>query len=422
MTSVKKKTTKSLYVYGLYKIFLSNFVKYFNLQRYGIMSYKPLFFILIWSIFLFTPDIQAQTGKIKTVVIDPGHGGKDCGAVGAKSYEKNITLKIALKTGDYIKKKYPDVKVIYTRDDDSSVDLYERADIANRNNADVFISIHCNSISNSPKTGGAETYVMGAHRDAANLNVAKKENASILYEDNADEHYGGFDLNSTEAYIAMSYIQSEYKDESLQLAEYVQNELVNKAKRGDRGVQQAGFLVLYKTAMPSILVEIGFISNPKEENYLTNDNGQSYIASAIYRAFCTYKTNYEKEAQSVYDMASTEPKTGTETKTEAEPKAEPKQEEKIIAKAEQETQTVVKDETSVVYRVQFVSRSSKVANPEATFKGLKDIYFYEYKGLIRYTAGCFSTKEEAEKYRREVVSKKYKDAFVAKFENGKRVN
>lgn len=390
------------------------------------MSYKSLFFISIWCIFLFMPDIQAQTGEIKTVVIDPGHGGKDCGAVGAKSYEKNITLKIALKTGDYIKKKYPDVKVIYTRDDDSSVDLYERADIANRNNADIFISIHCNSVANSPKTGGAETYVMGAHRDAANLNVAKKENASILYEDNADEHYGGFDLNSTEAYIAMSYIQSEYKDESLQLAEYVQDELVNRAKRGDRGVQQAGFLVLYKTAMPSILVEIGFISNPKEEDYLTNDNGQSYIASAIYRAFCTYKTNYEKEAQSVYDMASTEPKAETETKTEAEPKAkpkaEPKQEEKIIAKAEQEAKTAVKEETGVVYRVQFLSKGSKVANPEATFKDFKDIYFYEYKGLIRYTAGCFSTKEEAEKYRREVVVKNYKDAFVAKFENGKRVN
>ena len=384
------------------------------------MSYKSLFFILIWCIFLFTPDIQAQTGEIRTVVIDPGHGGKDCGAVGAKSYEKNITLKIALKTGDYIKKKYPDVKVIYTRDDDSSVDLYERANIANRNNADVFISIHCNSVANSPKTGGAETYVMGAHRDAANLNVAKKENASILYEDDTDEHYGGFDLNSTEAYIAMSYIQSEYKDESLQLAEYVQDELVNRAKRGDRGVQQAGFLVLYKTAMPSILVEIGFISNPKEEDYLTNDNGQSYIASAIYRAFCTYKTNYEKEAQSVYDMTS------TETKTETEPvaKTETRQENNTVTESEtkQETKTVVKDENSVVYRVQFVSRSSKVANPEATFKGLEDIYVYEYKGLIRYTAGCFSTKEEAEKYRREVVSKKYKDAFVAKFENGKRVN
>jgi len=349
---------------------------------------------------VFAPDIQAQNSEIKTVVIDAGHGGRDCGAVGAKSYEKNITLDVALKTGDYIKKKYPNVKVIYTRNDDSSVDLYERANIANRNSADVFISIHCNSIANYPKTGGVETFVMGAHRDEANLNVAKKENAAILYEENTDEHYGGFDLNSTEAYIAMSYLQSEYKEESLELAEYVQDELVNRAKRGDRGVQQAGFLVLYKTAMPSILVEIGFISNPKEEEYLMSDNGQSYVASAIYRAFCTYKTNYDTEAQSVQNAVAAATKAENEVKKE----------------------TTTESKTTVVYRVQFVSKKSKVTNPEKTFKDLKDIYFYEYNDMIRYTAGCFKTKEEADKYRKEVVSKKYKDAFVVKFENGKRVN
>jgi len=359
------------------------------------MGYKSLFFILLWCFFVFTPDIQAQTEKIKTVVIDAGHGGKDCGAVGTKSYEKNITLKVALKTGNYIKKKYPDVKVIYTRDNDSSVDLFERANIANRNNANVFISIHCNSIANSPKTRGVETYVMGTHRDAANLNVAKKENASILFEENADEHYSGFDPNSTETYIAMSYIQSEYKEESLQLAEYVQNELVNKAKRNDRGVQQAGFLVLYKTAMPSILVEIGFLSNPNEEKYMMSDDGQSYLASAIYRAFCTYKTNYEKEAQSVQQASA------------------------VPTKIDGQEETA---NNNIIYKVQFLSEEKEINNATEKFKNFKDVDYYEYKGMIRYTAGCFKTRAEADKYRDEVVSKSYEDAFVVIFENGKRIN
>lgn len=387
--SARKKTTKNLYVCGLYKIFLTNFVKYFNLQRYAIMGYKLLIFILIWSFFAIAPDIQAQTGKINTVVIDAGHGGKDCGAVGKKSYEKDITLKVALKTGEYIKRKYPDVKVIYTRSKDVAVELYERANIANRNNANVFISIHCNAVANSPATGGVETYIMGAHRDAANLNVAKKENASILFEDKADEHYGGFDPNSTETYIAMSYLQSEHKEESLKLAELIQNELVTRAKRGDRGVQQAGFLVLYRTAMPSILIELGFISNPKEEAFMRSDDGQDYLASAIYRAFCTYKTNYEKDAQSA---------TNEEIQNHGEGA-----------------------ETGTVYRVQFASNSKKIANPAATYKGLKDIYCYDYKGMTRYTTGCFKSQGEAEKYRKEVVAKGYKDAFVVKFENGERV-
>lgn len=377
--------------------FLSTFAKKFNLQRYDFMKYKPLFFILLWNVFLYMPDIQAQTNEIKTVVIDAGHGGKDCGAVGTKSYEKDITLAVALKTGNYIKKKYPDVKVIYTRDKDVSVDLYERADIANRNNADIFISIHCNSVANSPKTGGAETFVMGAHRDKANLDVAMKENASILYEEDSDEHYGGFNPSSTEAYIAMSYLQSEYTDASLKLAECVQNELVNKAKRGDRGVQQAGFLVLYRTAMPSILVELGFISNPKEETYMRTDDGQSYLASAIYRAFCKYKTDYEKEAQSVQEAASKP----VEEQVAGQPAA---------------------PEKEVVFKVQFASRSTKVKDTSTAFKNLKDVDCYEHNGVFKYTAGRFPTRAEAAKYQKEVVAKGYKDAFVVKFQDGKRVN
>ena len=328
----------------------------------------------------------AQTTKIQTVVIDAGHGGKDSGAVGKKSKEKDITLAVAKKTGNYIKKKYPDVKVVYTRTTDVFVELMERARIANSNNADVFISVHCNAVANSSSTSGAETFIMGEHRNSANLDVAKRENASILYESNVEDNYGGFDPNSTEAYIAFSFIQSEFKQRSLELAELVQNELVNKAKRGDRGVQQAGFLVLYKTAMPSILVELGFISNPAEETYMMSDDGQDYLASAIYRAFCSYKTNFEKNSV--------------------------KMQQEVAKPSEKPT------DKGVVYKVQFASRSRKADNPQEVYKNLKDIDCYEHNGMFKYTAGRFSTKQEADKYLQEVIAKGYPDAFVVKFENG----
>ena len=342
------------------------------------------------SFFIFPSYGYAQTAKIRTVVIDAGHGGKDAGAVGKKAKEKDITLAVAKKTGDLIKKKYPDVKVIYTRSSDVFVELMERARIANRNNADVFISIHCNSVANAPKTCGAETFIMGEHRNSANLNVAKRENASILYENDAQDNYDGFDPNSTEAYIAFSFIQSEFKQHSLELAELVQNELVNKAKRSDRGVQQAGFLVLYKTAMPSILVELGFISNPTEEQYMMSKEGQDYLASAIYRAFCTYKTNYEKESVELQH----------EVATPAQP--------------------AVDKNSGVVYKVQFATRNRKLDNPQSVYNNLQDVDCYEHNGMFKYTAGCFATKAEADNYLKEVTAKGYDGVFVVKFENGVR--
>lgn len=344
------------------------------------MKYRIIFFIiLVLSLFSWS-ESKAQTTKIKTVVIDAGHGGKDAGAVGKKAKEKDITLAVAKKTGEYIKKKYPDVKVVYTRTKDVFVELMERARIANRNNADVFISIHCNSVANAPKTSGAETFIMGEHRNSANLAVAKRENASILYESNNEENYGGFDPNSTEAYIAFSFIQSEFKQRSLEFAELIQNELVGGAKRGDRGVQQAGFLVLYKTAMPSVLVELGFISNATEEQYMMSSDGQNNLASAIYRAFCTYKTNYEKNS--------------------------------VVLQQE--------DNKGIVYKVQFASRSHPVENPNAVYKNLQAVDYYEHNGMFKYTAGCFATKAEADAYLKEVVAKGYDGAFVVKFEDGVR--
>ena len=353
------------------------------------MNDRLIFFIILIGFLVLSPEIHGQTAKIQTVVIDAGHGGKDPGAVGKKAKEKNITLAVAKKTGAYIKKKYPDVKVYYTRTTDVFVELMERANIANRNNADVFISIHCNAVANSPKTCGAETFIMGDHRNSANLAVAKRENASILYESDAEANYGGFDPNSTEAYIAFSFIQSEFKQHSLNLAELVQNELVGNAKRNDRGVQQAGFLVLYKTARPSILVELGFISNPTEEEYMMSAAGQDSLAAAICRAFCTYKTEYEKNSVVMnHDTVATPEK------------------------------PAVDKNHGVVYKVQFASRSRAVDNPQKVYKTLRDVDFYEHNGMFKYTAGCFATKSEAEDYLKEVIAKGYDGAFVVKFEDG----
>ena len=350
-----------------------------------------LFFLFMILNIVFPDAIQAQKeGKIKTVVIDAGHGGKDPGAIGKKSKEKDITLKVAKKTGDYIKQYCPDVNVVYTRSSDVSVSLLRRAQIANEKNADLFISIHCNANASS-QPASVETFVMGEHRNAANLEVAKLENASIIYEDNAEEDYGDFNPNSPEAYIMLNFFQSEYKNASLEFAEHIQNQLVKRVGRKDRGVQQAGFLVLYKTAMPSVLVEIGFLSNPSEENFLSSEEGQTYIASALFRAFRDYKNAYEKE--NVTDGSSYE--------------------------NINDDNNVDADKT--VYKVQIESRSRKVDNASKHYKNLDNVDYYEHNGQYKYTAGKFYSKKDADEYCKKVKTLGYSSAFVVSFKNGKRL-
>lgn len=361
-----------------------------KLRFYNEKLFLIFFFVLIMSI-LSPVSVHAQSGKkIKKVVIDAGHGGKDAGAVGRKSREKDITLKVALQTGEYIKQYCPDVEVIYTRSKDVFVSLYQRAKIANDKDADIFISIHCNSTS-STSPYGVETFVMGEHRNNANLEVAKLENAAILHEEDAAQDYDGFDPNSTEAYIMLNFFQSEYKSASLDLAERIQEQLVKRVGRKDRGVQQAGFLVLYRTMMPSVLVEIGFLSNPNEEKFLMSKDGQTYIASAIFRAFRDYKKDYEKD-NAVVDSDD-----------------------------EIEEETVI-NSNEVVYKVQIESRSRKVSNPSQHYKGLQNIDYYEHNGLYKYTSGSFKTKEEADSHCKKVREKGYKSAFVVSFKNGTRID
>lgn len=246
-------------------------------------------FLLLW---LPGPGLRAQY-TMKTVVIDAGHGGKDPGAIGpGKHYEKDIALKVALKLGDLIKSNHPNIKVIYTRSTDVFIPLYDRANIANRAKADLFISIHLNSSTNR-EVYGSSTYVLGLHRSEDNLEVAKRENAVVEYESADDRQNYEFDPNSAEGHIIMSMKQNAFLDQSITLASKIEDQYEEFAKRTSRGVKQAGFYVLYKTSMPALLSEIGFISNPTEERFMAGEEGQNFISESLYKAFKKYKDDIE---------------------------------------------------------------------------------------------------------------------------------
>ena len=345
-------------------------------------------------IFLAPLFAHAQKGeKIQTIVIDAGHGGKDTGALGKITTEKAINLAVAKKLGAYIEENLRDVKVVYTRKTDKFVELSERAAIANRNNADVFISIHCNSLDGNSTVKGAETFVMGESKNEKNLAVAKKENAAILLEDNTDA-YDNFDPNSTEAYILFSLTQSLYQSQSLNLADKVQKQFANKVGRHDRGVQQAGFLVLWKTSMPSILVELGFINNAKEEQFLASEKGQTQMALALYRAFEEYKREFESENHKAPKVAE--------------------------KPAKQESKPAQSGNKDTYFTVQFSTLDKKVPVTDKAFKGVKEVEVYQYSGAYRYTSGRFQTKAEAVARQEEVRKLGFKDAFVIAFINGER--
>lgn len=252
-----------------------------------IASFIPVFY---------SAQIVAQNSyKLETIVIDAGHGGKDPGCSGKFSKEKHVALAVALELGRILQENLPGVKIIYTRKTDKFIELHERANIANRNNADLFVSIHCNAGPHYFK--GSETYAMGLHKTQGNLNVAMRENKSILQEDNYLDNYEGFDPGSTEGYILFSLMQNAYLDNSLNIASKVESQFKDRVNRHSRGVKQAGFLVLWKTSMPSILVELGFLTNEKEEVFLNNKKNQVYMASGIYRAIKNYKMELERIGQ-----------------------------------------------------------------------------------------------------------------------------
>ena len=257
------------------------------------MKNKSLFFLVTMVMLSSFTELNKKSKKykVKTVVIDAGHGGKDPGCSGKVLKEAEMTLKVALELGKMIKQNISGVKVIYTRDKNEFVELHDRAGLANKNNADLFISIHCNS---GPKNiHGTETYTMGLHTSEGNLDVAKRENAVVLKENNYKKNYDGFDPNSPEAHILFSLYQNAYIENSLRFADQVEAQFKKRVGRTSRGVKQAGFIVLWKTAMPSALIEIGYLTNKEEEAYLNNKINRTYIASGIFRAFKQYKEDME---------------------------------------------------------------------------------------------------------------------------------
>jgi len=271
---------------------------------------KRTFFIFLIIFLIYFPNSVLSQGNnffgFKTVVIDPGHGGKDPGSPGTgryKVYEKDIALDISIRLGELIKKEFPEINVIFTRQNDQFVKLSERSQIANSNNADLFISIHCDAFTNEVASGSS-TYVIGPHKNESNLKIAMRENSSILLEENFDIEYKGFEPNEPESYIALTMYQSEYIGYALDFASKVQNEFEKSSERKNRGVKQAGFLVLSRTTMPSVLIEVGFLTNKKEEDYLISKKGKNEVSSSIFEAFKKYKKNIDFLASEAYSDMS----------------------------------------------------------------------------------------------------------------------
>jgi len=351
-------------------------------------------FILLFLVFVLTGAIAKRPEKENwIIVLDPGHGGRDPGAIGSFSYEKDITLAVTLKTGELIEKNIRNAKVIYTRKTDVFMDLADRANLANKNKADLFISIHANW-HRYKSTYGAETYVMGHHKDQQNLEVAMKENEVILLEKDYSTKYEGFDPKSPESYIIFTLMQSAYFEQSTNLASKIQNQFKEQINRYDRGVKQAGFWVLYMTTMPSILIEIGFISNPVEEKYLNSKQGQDNIANAIFQA-CR---EYIEEADKRSGISAVKPEEKTDD-TDSGSKTDG-----LAGRT--------------VFMVQIVSSTNKIETKPENFKNLTDITEIQMGKRYRYFTGKFTDYDKAVIYRKQ-VERIYPDAFVVAVKENK---
>jgi N-acetylmuramoyl-L-alanine amidase len=357
--------------------------------------YKPL------NIFSQLPD---NSYKLKTVVIDAGHGGKDPGSLGKQTTEKAIALAIALKAGNYIEHDFPEVKVIYTRKTDVFIPLHQRAEIANSGKADLFISVHVNG-SDNKQIDGTESLVLGTHRAGENFEVAKKENSVILLEDDYKERYEGFDPDLPESYQSFSLMQDLYFKKSIEFAGLVQEQFREKAQRKDRSVRQQGLLVLAQTAMPGILVETGFITNADEEQYLMTEQGQDYIASAIFRAFRDYKNLVESNTS--YAIASAENKQPA-GRDSALTDHVSNSEDNSSAVAKENVQTKL---TTILFKVQITASSKSLAPDSHLFKGLKDVKEYHVGNLFKYAVGNNKTFQEAIVLSRS-IKEKFPDAFI----------
>ncbi len=373
--------------------------------------------ITLLSLLCITPYgfAQKNTDNKFVVVLDAGHGGSDAGAIGIKGKEKNINLGVVLKVGKLIEANMPDVKVIYTRKTDKFVGLKDRTEIAHKNNGNLFISIHANSVSKKNKKRktikGASTYVLGLARSEKNLEVAKRENAVIMLEDDYNTKYEGFDPNSPESYIIFETMQDAYRDQSIAFAGLVQDQMVNIANRHDSGVRQNSFYVLAYTGMPSVLVELDFICNPTQEKFMLSESGQNKMAQAIYNAFAKYKASYDGK----YEIAisdrpdpaltedhehgeddATEPNINDNTKGSATTTGQP------------------------IYKVQFMALPKELKKGDKAFKGLSPVEVYRDGKYYKYTYGSATSREAIQKDFAK-VRKLFRDAFIIVMKDGKRI-
>ena len=354
----------------------------------------------------FAQSDEAAFATLKTVVIDAGHGGKDPGCHGGHAQEKTVCLTMALMLGEQIKKDYPHINVIYTRDTDVFVELSERAKIANRNNADLFICIHANAA--SAAAYGTETYVLGLHRTESQQAVAARENATIHLEDDGGKKYEDFQM-TPDAIIARQIQLSVFLDQSISFADKLQAEF-KSIGRYDRGVKQAGFLVLYKTTMPSVLIETGFLTNPKEEKFLSDSTTQRQMANAMFTAFKKYKN----ELEGVEGQVETNDETTNEGGTTTEP--DPIEEAPVYTTFSPDKKDVV------IFRVQVETATSPIPLTHKKFKGYA-VYEYLHGGLYKYTYGTFENDvKAATEYQRKLREEGYSHAFVVAFLNGERIN
>ena len=372
---------------------------------YHIFSRNAIGLLLLAALFLntsFTDDKKKTNSKIRTIVIDPGHGGHDPGNLGTGRYkktEKHIALDISLKLGAYIEKAFPEVRVIYTRKtNEKFLKLGERTQLANDNNSDLFISVHCDAFTN-PNAFGAGVYVMGMSKLKANMDIAMKENAVIYLEDDYKENYDGFDPNSPESYIVFSLTQNTHLDQSLNIAEEIEQEFATKANRKSRGVKQAPFYVISRVNMPSILIECGFLTNPKEEDFLHSEKGQDYLASAIFRAFRAYKENFEGiTSEKVVEKPSV------------------KQEEKI--KTPEPLKEIITDK--VIFKVQIGTYLKSMLNDDL-FKKI-NAEEQALNGTFKYYVGSEIDKVVIDNLKLKMKEKGFKGAFVVAFFKGKRIS
>lgn len=370
-----------------------------------------------------------------TLVIDPGHGGHDAGARGAISMEKNINLTVALRFGKYVEQNMPEVRVIYTRKQDVFIPLHERANIANRANADLFISVHTNALPAGKVARGFETYTLGMHRAKDNLDVAMRENSVISMEKGFEQTYQGFDPKSSESYIIFEFIQGKNMERSVELARMIQRSVCDSGCRPDKGVHQAGFLVLRETSMPSCLIELGFITTPDEERLLNDNAKVDDIAKGIYEAFAKYKNKYDRSVSVPYRAAnrqeSTLPKIVPDSyKEEAKNRRVKKQEPVRRTRASKTDDSDRKADTvasqsrnapkdAPVFKLQIFVGNRNLRKGDAHFKGETEFDSFQEGNLVKYTLGASTNYNEIYRLRKEKMEK-FPEAFIIAFKNGEK--